>query len=98
MIGEEITSFPAYSLMQNVTLYLSLHICAVSSTLTEEQTIQESFDIAKYVQTPASEDSILSLKKKCLLGKKGEDKADVTCMICLESYVKYQSFMYSMWS
>lgn len=93
-LTEDLTSFPSYSILTNVTLYLTLHILEIPSRMTEEQAIQESIDIAQAVQRPASEDSIYSLKKEMFIGNENEEsKVDTTCMICLESYIKYQSLL-----
>ena len=93
-ICEDVTTFPNYSILTNVILYLSLHICEVMPTMTEEHAIQESFNMAHVVQRPASEDSIFSLEKEMFVGDgNGEDNEDNTCLICLESFIKYQSLL-----
>lgn len=99
-VTEEITLFPNYSILKNVTLYLSIHILEFVATMTEEQAIQESFDIARSVQRSASEDSIYSLKKEMFVGVENDEDMEKYHKydLCRIIYKISKYFMYTMWS
>lgn len=99
-VTEEITSFPNYSILKNVTLYLSIYIPEFAATMTEEQAIQEYFDIARSVQRSAFEDSIYSLKKEMFAGVENDEDMEKYHMydLCRIIYKISKSFMYTLWS
>lgn len=88
------TSSPAYSIMNNVTFNLSFHIREVTTNVTEEQAIQESFDAAVVVQIPASRESINLFERKIFEVEENiHDKVENICMICLEPFRKQQCLL-----
>ncbi|VVB14836.1 unnamed protein product [Arabis nemorensis] len=84
MLVDNETSSSTYSIMNNVTYHVSLHICDITTNLTEEQAIQESFDAAIVVQRLAFQASIDALERKLFeVEENMHGKKESSCMICL---------------